>query len=416
MILEKYSLGHGDRFGHQGKAQLGAVLAARATGISVVPVWNKSHREHSIIGTTPDNVRSEADAAVKALNADCSYYVDADHINLGNVDGFIAGSNFFTLDVAESIGTPCDAADIDAFVSKMAPYMGELKIEGIDQAFTVTEDDVRSITKQYLGAVKEAGEIYRHILAKKGEGNFVPEVSMDETDTPQTPVEMFFILAAIAQEGIPAQTIAPRFTGRFNKGVDYVGDADIFEKEFREDIAVIAMAIKEFGLPDNLKLSVHSGSDKFKIYAAINRALKATGAGLHLKTAGTTWLEEIIGLADADGDGLVLAKEIYAKAYAKTEALCAPYASVIDIDPTQLPDPEVVNDWTSEQYVKALRHDLSCPDYNPHLRQLLHVGYKIAADMGERFITALEKFEGPISKNVQLNILERHLKPIFGGL
>ncbi len=416
MNLEKFSLGHGDRFGHQGKAQLEAVLTARSAGIDVVPVWNKSNREHSIIGTTPDNVRTEADAAVAALKADCSYYVDADHINLSNVDGFIAGSNFFTLDVAESIGTPCDAADIDAFVAQMAPYIGELKIEGIDQAFTVTENDVRRITGQYLGAIKEAGEIYRHILAKKGEGNFIPEVSMDETDTPQTPVEMFFILAAIAKEGIPAQTIAPRFTGRFNKGVDYVGDAEVFEKEFREDIAVIAAAIKEFGLPANLKLSVHSGSDKFKIYGAINRVLKATGAGLHLKTAGTTWLEEIIGLADADGDGLALAKEIYAKAFAKTEALCAPYASVIDIDPAQLLDPEVVNGWTSEQFVKTLRHDLSCPDYNPHMRQLLHVGYKIAADMGERFIKALEEFEGPISKNVQFNILERHLKPIFSGL
>lgn len=416
MILEKFSFGHGDRFGHQGKAQLGAVLAARAAGIDVVPVWNKSFREHRIIGTTPDDVRAEADAAVAALRANCSYYVDADHINVTTVDGFIPGSNFFTLDVAESIGKPCADADVDAFVKSMTSYLGELKIDGIDQAFTVTEADVRRITSQYLGAVKEAGEIYRHILKQKGEGNFIPEVSMDETDTPQTPVELFFILAAIAGEGIPVQTIAPRFTGRFNKGVDYVGDAAVFEKEFREDIAVISAAVKTFGLPVNLKLSVHSGSDKFKIYGPINRVLKATGAGLHIKTAGTTWLEEIIGLADAGGDGLALAKDIYAQAYTKTEALCAPYASVIDIDPAQLPSPDVVNSWTCEQVVQALRHDQSCPDYNPHVRQLLHVGYKIAADMGTRFIQALEEFEEPISKNVQLNLLERHLKPIFEGV
>src|SRR2546430_16215691 len=119
---------------------------------------------------------------------------------------------------------------------------------------------------------------------------------MDETDSPQTPPELLVILAAIADEGIPAQTIAPKFTGRFNKGVDYVGDLAQFEKEFHDDLAVIAFAIARYGLLANLKLSVHSGSDKFSIYAPIRRALRRTGAGLHVKTArgdpagGMRWL------------------------------------------------------------------------------------------------------------------------------
>ena len=92
------------------------------------------------------------------------------------------------------------------------------------------------------------------------------------------------------------QTIAPKFTGRFNKGVDYVGDLAQFEKEFNDDLAVIAHAIAQYGLPNNLKLSVHSGSDKFSIYPIIGNALRRTGAGVHVKTAGTTWLEELIGL------------------------------------------------------------------------------------------------------------------------
>ena len=96
---------------------------------------------------------------------------------------------------------------------------------------------------------------------------------MDESHAPQTPVELLFILAAIAAEGIPAQTIAPKFTGRFNKGVDYVGDVSQFARELREDVAVIAFAVGEFGLPENLKLSVHSGSDKFSIYGPIREAL-----------------------------------------------------------------------------------------------------------------------------------------------
>ncbi len=124
---------------------------------------------------------------------------------------------------------------------------------------------------------------------------------MDETDSPQTPPELLVILAALADEKIPMQTIAPKFTGRFNKGVDYVGDLAQFEKEFQQDLAVIAFAIDKYGLPANLKLSVHSGSDKFSIYAPIRRGLAKFDAGLHIKTAGTSWLEEVIGLAEAGG-------------------------------------------------------------------------------------------------------------------
>ena len=176
---------------------------------------------------------------------------------------------------------------------------------------------------------------------------------MDETDCPQTPPDLLVILAAIADQGIRLQTIAPKFTGRFNKGVDYVGDATHFENEFNADLAVIAFAIKEYGLPANLKVSVHSGSDKFSIYAPIRKALARFDAGLHLKTAGTTWLEEVIGLAEAGGDGLALAKEIYAEALAHLEELCAPYAAVIDIRVEKLPSRQIVLRWNREQFVNA---------------------------------------------------------------
>ncbi len=198
------------------------------------------------------------------------------------------------------------------------------------------------------------------------------------------------ILAAIADEKIPIQTIAPKFTGRFNKGVDYVGDVAQFTKEFNEDLAAIAFAVKTYGLPENLKLSVHSGSDKFSIYKSIHDAVKKFNTGVHVKTAGTTWLEELIGLAEAGGTGLEIAKEVYAEAYAHSEELCAPYATVIDIDPTKLPKPEEVNRWTSEQYTSALRHDQINKAYNPNFRQLLHVGFKVAAKMGDKYLAALE--------------------------
>ena len=166
----------------------------------------------------------------------------------------------------------------------------------------IAADELRHIADKYLFATQEAARIYRRIQAARGDA-FVTEVSMDETDAPQVPAELLVILAALADAGVPAQTIAPKFTGRFNKGVDYVGDPDGFEREFRDDIAVIAHAVGAYGLPATLKLSVHSGSDKFSIYPAIRRVLRSTGAGVHVKTAGTTWLEELIGLAEAGGEG-----------------------------------------------------------------------------------------------------------------
>ena len=186
-----------------------------------------------------------------------------------------------------------------------------------------------------------------------------------------------------------------------------------FELEFNDDLAVIAFAIRQYGLPATLKLSVHSGSDKFSIYAPIRRALKKFNAGLHLKTAGTTWLEEVIGLAEAGGDGLVLAKEIYADALAHIDELCAPYATVIDIDRKKLPTKETVNGWTSEHFVSALRHDQKNLAFNPSFRQLLHVGFKIAAKKGGRYLSALKRHEAVIAKNVTENLFERHMKPLL---
>ncbi len=413
MILGKYSFGVGDRFGHQGKAQLQAIINASEQGVNITPVWNKSHREHTIIKTTPASVRAEADEAVRALGWNDSYYVDADHIGLNNIDLFIDSSDFFTLDVADFIGKAADENDVSAFTNKYKKYIGSLAIPGIDETFDITEEQINGIARKVLLAIEEAGKIYRHIAEAKGAGNFITEVSMDETDKPQTPVEMLFILAAVADEGIPAQTIAPKFTGRFNKGVDYVGDVAQFAKEFEEDLAVIAFAIRKFGLPQDLKLSVHSGSDKFSIYEPMNKALKKFDAGLHIKTAGTTWLEELIGLALAAPDGLSIAKRAYAGALSRFDELCAPYATVIDIEKDKLPSPQVVDRWSGDEFAGALRHDQSCDRYDPNFRQLLHVAYKIAVEMGEVYTNALERHEEIIAQNVTENIYERHIKPIF---
>jgi tagaturonate epimerase len=413
LTLSKYSFGVGDRFAHQAKAQLRACMLAAEQGVDVIPVWNKSHREHTTIGSQPASARAAADEAVRDLGWKKPYHVDADHIRLETVDAFIPFSDFYTIDVADEIGRPADAGSVEAFAGRHADLAGRLEIPGIERPFVTTRAYLEQSAQKYLRAVQEAGRIYRHIAAVRGEGRFITEVSMDETDRPQTPPELLVILAAIADERIPIQTIAPKFTGRFNKGVDYVGDVAQFEKEFNEDLAVIAFAARKYGLPANLKLSVHSGSDKFSLYGPMHRALGRFGAGLHLKTAGTNWLEEVIGLAEAGGEGLALAKEIYIKALAKQDVLCAPYAAVIDIDASWLPSAKQVEGWSGTQFVAALRHDPSCPAFNPSLRQLIHIGYKIAAQMGQRYLKMLTDCEDTIARNVTENLYERHIRPLF---
>lgn len=411
--IGKFSLGMGDRFAQEAEAQLQACIMAAERGAAVVPVWNKSNREHMIIGSEPASVRAAAEAAIKKLGWSKEWHIDADHIRLETVDRFMAASDFFTIDVADSIGKPAKPEDVKRFVDKHPELIGAVEIPGVDGGAKTTRADVERVANKFLFAVQEAGAIYRHIEKAKGAGKFIPEVSMDETDAPQTPIELLIILAAIADEGIPVQTIAPKFTGRFNKGVDYVGDVAQFEKEFNDDLCVIKFAIQKYGLPDNLKLSVHSGSDKFSIYPAIRRAVAKHGAGLHLKTAGTTWLEEVIGLAEAGGEGLVLAKDIYAAALEHIDELCAPYATVIDIDRTKLPSADVVAKWTSAQYVNALQHEQSCKEFNPHLRQLLHVGFKIAAKKGQRYLDLIRANHAVVARKVTGNLFDRHIKAIF---
>ncbi|MCE9553554.1 MAG: tagaturonate epimerase family protein, partial [Planctomycetes bacterium] len=383
--LEKYSFGVGDRFAHQAEAQLRAFQMLAEKGIEVVPVWNKSNREHTFVGSEPQSVWDAAAAAVRSLAWSGGWHVDADHIRLETVDRYLPCADFFTIDVADSIGQPAAQADVEAFVGRHGELLGELTIAGVGAPLTNTQAELTRVASKYLLATQEAARIYRHIAEKKGAGNFIAEVSMDETDTPQTPLELLIILAALADAEVPLQTIAPKFTGRFNKGVDYIGSLPQFEREFNDDLAVITHAVKHYGLPENLKLSVHSGSDKFSLYPIIRRALRRSGAGVHVKTAGTTWLEELIGLAEAGGDGLALAQEIYATAREHADELCAPYASVIDIDAAKLPTADTVNRWTGEQFANALRHVPSHPDFNPDLRQLLHVSFKLAAKTGPRY-------------------------------
>jgi hypothetical protein len=411
MKLPTYTLGIGDRFGHQGKAQLRALQKAVAHGVEVSPVWNKSNREHNLIGTEPSSLRAEADEAVASLGWKAPYFVDADHINLKTVDRFLEASDFFTIDVADSIGKEPDPAAVERLVAKHAG--DPIDYPGLSAPILRGREQITAAAAKFLSAMQEAGEVYRYLAASKSAGSFAVEVSTDEATAPQTPAELYLILAILADEGVPVATIAPKFTGQFNKGVDYEGNIADFTREFEDDLIVLKNAGPALGLPLGLKLSVHSGSDKFSIYPVINRLVKKHGSGLHLKTAGTTWLEEIAAIAGSGEEGRALAAGIYADALARYDEVTAPYATVLHIDKTLLPPAAELASWDGARLSRAIVHEQSCPDFNPHVRQLFHVSFKLAAEAGPKFTDLLKLHDEAVGTAVTGNLWERHLKPLF---
>jgi hypothetical protein len=264
-----------------------------------------------------------------------------------------------------------------------------------------------------LFAALKASEIFTKIDKAKGRDNFITEVSMDEVPQPQTPVELFFILKMLASENIPVQTIAPKFSGRFNKGVDYAGNPEEFAVEFESDLLIIDYAIKEFDLPENLKMSIHSGSDKFAIYPHIGSIIKKYNKGVHLKTAGTTWLEEVIGLAESGGKAFDFVRQIYIDSLEKIDELCAPYADVIDIKVADLPSKGEVLNWDPKKFASSLRHNPGNPGYNSNMRQLIHVAYKLAAHRMDEFYALLDANKKTVSHCVYENIYDRHIRRLF---
>ncbi len=155
--LQRFSFGVGDRFAHQASAQLRAFTQLAAAGVTVVPVWNKSNREHTFIGSEPQSVYDAAAAAVRSLGWKSAWYVDADHIQQKTVDRFLAPSNFFTIDVADSIGKAPTASQVSGFVAKHPELIGTHSIPGIERSVTITAADVATCANKYLLAVEEAG-------------------------------------------------------------------------------------------------------------------------------------------------------------------------------------------------------------------------------------------------------------------
>jgi len=422
ILVPEYGIGVGDRSGLEGIAQLGALVRLKTEhGKVVIPTWNKSRREHEEMGTNPRDVWVEAYTTTDALKWTHGSFVDADHVNIGNVNGtetvgtFIPYSNFFTIDVADYIDNPeerASAESIDEFVRRYRD-LGTVDVNGVELAFN--EQNVREFAVKYLRAIQEAGNTYEFIKALRGRDDFVTEVSMDETKDSQSPFELYLILSELGRMEVPVQTIAPKFTGNFYKAVDYVGPIPIFMKEFEEDNLVIKYAIEHFGLPATLKLSVHSGSDKFSLYPGMHDIITRLDMGIHLKTAGTTWMEELHGIT-ADREGCAFVHHLYETGLAKIDLLKDLYWAVCDIDEDKLLTPAEFSGFNGTDLAGVFVHDTTNPLFSPDVRGLLHISYPVL-----KRCCLMEQFKGAVGRNSEYTAkcvgdnIYRHAKPLFVG-
>ena len=283
------SFGFGDRLGLATPGHIAAVKGAR-----LAPIFaQQSVRENARTGRTPQQVMDDAQRAVDAAGWTAPWGADADHLKtVDDLPPFVkAGYTFFTVDPGAHVDNAADGDPLPALQEKVrgqnwdelsALYLHTDSRTGLGEFDTQTL--LRAVVK-YGKAIRHTVEMYRRLCEMKDAFDF--EVSVDETDSPTTPLEHYFIANELVRQGVRFTSLAPRFIGRFEKGVDYIGDLAALDAELGRHAAVTA----HFG---TYKLSLHSGSDKFSVYPLI---VKHWGERIHVKTAGTSYLEALRTLA-----------------------------------------------------------------------------------------------------------------------
>lgn len=288
----RLSAGFGDRLG---VATPGHVRALRSAGRGIAPVFaQQSIREMERTHRTPQQVLDEATWGAFCAGWQAGFGADADHVKTAaDVDRCVAaGYTLFTFDPGEHV-------DPDPFPERVV--WEELQDRRFDLLHRYRGFDPRVVllaASKYGRAVAHCARLYRH-LASAAAHRFDVEISVDETGSPTSPLEHRYFAAELHRLGVPFVSLAPRFVGRFEKGVDYIGDLREFAAVFAEHVAIA----RELG---PYKLSLHSGSDKFSIFGA---AAAAAGELVHLKTAGTSYLEALRTVARVSPD---LFRTIYA--------------------------------------------------------------------------------------------------------
>jgi hypothetical protein len=395
-LATKTSFGYGDRLGI---ATPGHIRAARHS--IAAPIFaQQSVRENTRIGRTPQQVMDAAMWGVFQMGWRESWGADADHMKqVSDIDAFVdAGYTFFTIDPGDHVDDSAEDADEAILRAKVQalPWDDlESSPENLRSQFpqTITIDgftlvfDERTIFKaaaKYGKAVAHTVRMARHLRSRKEGTPFDLEMSVDETHTTTTLEEHFYIASELQRLGVEWVSLAPRFVGRFEKGVDYIGDLD----ELDRNIAGHAAVIRYFG--STYKLSVHTGSDKFGVYPL---AMKHTGGLVHVKTAGTSYLEalRVMGAVEPDWFREILdfSRSRYERDrvsyHVSAELAKVPAAS--DLANEELPD--LLNQFDA--------------------RQVLHVTFGSVLDTyGEQLKTMLRQHEAEYLDAIQAHF-DRHL-------
>ena len=334
------SAGFGDRLG---LATPGHARALRAVGGRIAPVFaQQSIREMTRTGRSAQQVVDDATWGALEAGWTDGYGADADHLKT-TADATTcaaAGFTFFTIDPGEHVDNGADAAsDADLRVAwdalqwgRLEDTAGDLRARysgttiNIEGARIVLDDrTVMKAAVKYGRAIAHVAMMYRHVQSAMAGRPFDFEVSVDETETPTSHAEHIFVAKELRRLGVVWQSLAPRFVGRFEKGVDYIGDA----AAIRADVAVHAAISRAFG---PYKISLHSGSDKFSIYDVV--ATETRGL-VHLKTAGTSYLEALRAVAEVSP---ALFRGIYAFSRERYGEDRASYHVSAQVERTPAPD------------------------------------------------------------------------------
>ena len=405
LVAGRPSIGLGDRLG---LATPGHVRAVRGTGY-VPMLAQQSIREMTRTRRSPQDVIDDATWGVLESGWRDGFGADADHLkDPDDLDRCAeAGFTFFTIDPGEYVDNEAAGAAPDALAAKFEglPWPA-LETSAADtrhayaavredlggEALAFDADTLHRAAAKYGGAVAHTAAMYRRLVERLGEGRFELEVSVDETDTPTSPADHYYVAKELSRLGVRWVSLAPRFVGRFEKGVDFIGDLAELQRTFAAHLAVAA----RFG---NYKISLHSGSDKFSVY---EMAARHAGKRMHVKTAGTSYLEALRVIAEKE---IRLFREILDFARCRYEADKASYPVSANLN--RVPISCVLADW----HLAGLLNQFDA-------RQVLHVTYGsvLAAEGGKRFrepmLAALKTHEEAYAEALAKHI-GRHLAPFL---
>jgi hypothetical protein len=404
----KRSVGCGDRLGLATPGHIRAVRNAVRQGrgqntIALIPA-QQSMRENARTGRSPQQVLDDAMWGVFQEGWHEPWGADADHLKTtADIDLCVAaGYTFYTVDPGDRVDNQAHTAPFarledklrslpwpelkDSLPALQARYLGpQFEVEGMRLSFDRTT--LARAAAKYGRAIAHTAIMYRHLASAVGSRPFEFEVSVDETETPTSALEHYYIARELKRLGVRWVSLAPRYVGRFEKGVDYIGDLGEFEAELAKHAAV-ARVLGPY------KLSIHSGSDKFSVYPIFARQ---AGELVHLKTAGTSYLDAVRTIARVEPGFF---RDILALALERYESDRATYH--VSADPAKVPRPKDLSD---EQLAGVLDQFDG--------RELLHVTFGSVLDrFGARLLAALDAHEEEYYAALEANF-ERHLAPFL---